>query len=266
MKLSYLSLCFVALSISACTWKKPGPTDATITKDTLNYTYKTFKQRAADCGSKADSACTIVKFVYPVFNGQKSLNDSVTGKLLRAYATDKNPDTSFTFLAKAFLEKYQNGIKGLNNPPLYSLKGNTKILRQDSSLITLQTYVYSFEGGAHPSSNTIFFNWNTKAGKRIMLNDLLKDNKQDSLNLIAEVIFRKNEKLSATATLANNYFFSGNKFALNSNYLITPTGLRFLYNEYEIKPYDAGTTDLFIPYSQIKSLLKPNSVVSQYIK
>ena len=57
-----------------------------------------------------------------------------------------------------------------------------------------------------------------------------------------------------------------NQFALNNNFLITPLGLRFLYNQYEIKPYSAGQTVLFIPYAKIKSLLLPHTVVSQYIK
>ena len=48
--------------------------------------------------------------------------------------------------------------------------------------------------------------------------------------------------------------------------MITPTGLSFLYNEYEIKSYAEGQTTLFIPYTQIKSLLRPKTVVSQYLK
>jgi hypothetical protein len=259
-------LLIIAISINSCTWKKPGKSVAVITTDTLHYTYKTFKQRAADCGNKADSNCSIVKFVYPVVDSMAVLNDSVVNKLTGIFPSDKKTDTGFTALAQSFLANYQKGIKGLNNPPLYTLDGNAKILRQDSSLVTLQIYAYSFTGGAHPSSLTYFINWNTKANKKIMLSDIFKDNVQDSLKIIAESIFRKNEKLSPTATLKNDYFFKDGKFALNGNYVITPAGIRFLYNEYEIKPYAAGTTDLFIPYSQIKMLLRPNTVVSQYIK
>jgi hypothetical protein len=266
MKNYGLAFLLIVTIISACTWKKPGKSIAVVTTDTLHYTYKTFKQRAADCGNKADSNCSIVKFVYPVMDSMAVLNDSIINKLTGIYPVGKKSDTGFTALAQNFLSEYQKGIKGLNNPPLYTLDGNAKILRQDSSLVTLQVYAYSFTGGAHPSSHTYFINWNTKTNKEITLTDIFKDNGQDSLKTIAQGIFRKNEKLSATATLKNDYFFKDGKFALNNNYVITPTGIRFLYNEYEIKPYAAGTTDLFIPYSQIKTLLRPNTVVSQYIK
>jgi hypothetical protein len=260
-----LILCFVAFCISACTWKKPGKSEPAITIDTLTYSYKTFKQRAADCGSKTDSNCTIVKFVYPVFNGQKELNDSVTHQLL-ALSPGEKPDTSLSATAKTFLNNYKLSSREAGNSVPFNLNGNIKIIRQDSSLVTLQVYGYSFEGGAHPSSYTTFFNWNTKLKKKITLWDLFKDGAQEYLRIKAEAIFRQNEKLSTEASLANNYFFKDNKFALNDNFAITPAGLRFLYNQYEIKPYSAGVTNLLIPYLQIKTLLRPNTVVAQYIK
>jgi len=125
---------------------------------------------------------------------------------------------------------------------------------------------YIFEGGAHGHTLSFFFNWNTKARKSIELADILKKGYQDSLNKVAESIFRKNEKITDSASLALDYFFKDNKFTLNNNFLITPVGIRFLYNQYEIKPYAAGQTNLLIPYAKIKSLLLPHTVVSQYIK
>jgi len=255
----------MAILITSCTWKVPPPKNAAITKDTLYYTYKTFKERASDCGSKPDSGCTIVEFVYPVFKGQPILNDSLTNRL-KEISGSKKTDTSFKQVADNFFSDYKNSITGINNPLIYKLIENVKILRQDSSLITLQTYTFSFKGGKHPSANTYFFNWNTKSQSKINLQNLLKYNKQDSMTFFAEGIFRKNEKLDNNASLANDYFFKNGKFSLNNNYLITPSGIRFLYNVNEIKPYEAGTTDLYIPYIQLKSLLRPNTVVTQYIK
>lgn len=148
----------------------------------------------------------------------------------------------------------------------YNLNIDLSVLRQDSSLTTLLLKGYSYLGGAHGGSLISFINWNTKANKKIALSDIFMDGYQEKLRQVAEQIFRKDEKLSDTASLANDYFFKDSKFALNNNFCITPIGIRFLYNEYEIKPYSAGTTSLFIPYEQIESLLRPNTVVSQYIR
>ncbi len=123
-----------------------------------------------------------------------------------------------------------------------------------------------FRAGAHGAYLAHFINWNSHANKKITLSDIFVKGYREPLDKIAEKIFRKDEKLSDTATLADDYFFENNKFRLNENFMITPLGIRFLYNEYEIKPYSAGQTNLVIPYIRIKSLLRPHTVVSQYIK
>lgn len=43
----------------------------------------------------------------------------------------------------------------------------------------------------------------------------------------------------------------------NGNICITPTGINFVYNPYEIASYADGIITLFLPYSQLKDLLKP---------
>jgi len=266
MKAGYLVVCLFAIAISSCMWGKPAKKNPDIVKDTLAYKYTVFKERAADCGNKADSDCTVVKFKYPDFKGQKTLNDTVLSKLLNMFQLGEKPDTSLASLTKNFMTDYlgskQNGVSSM----FYSLDAYVKVIRQDSSLTTLETGGYSFTGGAHPSSYTGFINWNTKVNKEIQLNDLVTKGNFPQLVAIAEALFRKNENLKDTASLAGNYFFKDDKFALNDNFSITPVGLRFFYNQYEIKPYAAGTTELIIPYTSIKHLLRPNTVITQYIK
>jgi hypothetical protein len=85
------------------------------------------------------------------------------------------------------------------------------------------------------------------------------------LTTIGEKIFRLQEKLSDTGSLSN-YIFEHGKFTLTNNFLITPIGIHFLYNEYAVRAHSDGPTELLIPYIQIKPLLRPNTVISQYIK
>jgi hypothetical protein len=267
MRVSYfLFLAMIVAGISSCKFgieKKPKPD---INTDTLAYTYQTIKQRAADCGTKPDSGCTVIKINYPLFDGQSALNDTVTYQLVNLFGADE-PGIDLKEYAEHFLGGYEAFKKRNRKSAIfYTLDSHAKIIRQDSSLTTLEISGYSFKGGAHGSSITTFINWNTKAEKSVNLNDVLTNNYKEKLTAIADTIFRKQEKLSDTASLADNYFFKDNKFALNENYSITPIGIRFLYNQYEIKPYAAGQTDLFIPYAKIKTLLKPNTVVTQYIK
>jgi len=250
-------------------WGVPKKQGSEINTDTLAYTYQTIKKRASDCGTKPDSGCTFVSVQYPEFKSNAILNDSVKTRLFNLFWADTKPaaDTDLQKYAGNFIDVYEKNkddatVKGL----IFTAQSSAKILRQDSSLVTFKFNGYVFQGGAHGNTITYFFNWNTKTNRPVLLNDILVNGYNDRLTTIGETIFRKNENLSDTASLARDYFFKGNKFALNNNFLITPLGLRFLYNQYEIKPYAAGQTDLLIPYTKIKSLLLPHTVVSQYIK
>jgi uncharacterized protein DUF3298 len=266
MKVKSLAIFLIVLVISSCKWGVAPQEDAAITTDTLHYIYKVIKQRSADCGSKPDSGCTVAKISYPYFKGQQRLNDSVARKLTLMFVLSEKPDTNLTQLITHFFANYERDKHTAKDPTIFSLDCSASVLRQDSSLATVQLYGTMFQGGAHPGSGTYFINWNTKANKSITLNDLFINDYKDKLCKIAESIFRKNEKLADSTSLSKDYFFKDNKFALNNNFLVTPIGIRVLYNEYEIKPYSAGTTDLFIPYTQIKELLRPNTVVAQYVK
>jgi len=255
--------------LSACQWGVNNSPKPDINTDTLAFTYDTIKYRAPDCGNKADNACTVALITYPKFSNQKALNDSVAQKIMSIgfNSPDRKADTSLRSFAQNFISGYvKDNPKQYSPDMFYTLNIKASLLRQDSSLTTLQIEGYIYSGGAHGSSSITFINWNTKAGKSISLSDILVNDYSTKLTAIADTLFRKQEKLSDTSSLARDYFFKDNKFALNENYSITPLGIKFLYNQYEIKPYAAGTTTLLVPYNNIRSLLRPNTVVTQYIK
>lgn len=267
MKAVYLLVFGMMVSgLSSCMWGEQSNQKPDITTDTLTYAYHTIKQRATDCGAKPDSGCTIVKIKYPLFNNQTALNDTITHKLLNLFAVNK-ADDNIPQMIKHFFTDYDAFKKhDARSAMIFTLDSHARIIRQDSSLTSLEISGYTFQGGAHGSSITTFVNWNTKNQNNITLGDIFIANYKDKLTETADTIFRKEEKLSDTSSLANDYFFKSNKFALNNNFSITPLGIRFLYNQYEIKPYAAGQTDLLIPYAKIKSILRPNTVVTQYLK
>nr|WP_294948870.1 DUF3298 and DUF4163 domain-containing protein [uncultured Mucilaginibacter sp.] len=225
-------------------------------------------QRANDCGNKADSACTIAKITYPLFNGQNALNDSVKRGLLRINFSDNNDtDTTLKMMTDRYFKEYTDFKKqNKSEDRFFTLNTYAKVVNQDSSLLALEYGGYVYEGGAHGADFTEFLNWNPRAKKAIYLKDVLVPGSYPQLTKIAEHIFRKNEKLKDTSSLARDYFFRDDKFALNDNYMFTPVGIRFVFNEYEIKPYAAGQTELLIPWAQIKTLIRPDAVVAPYTK
>lgn len=261
MKINAALFLFIGTITAACNWSKSPKHVPAITKDTLAYQYQTFKQRADDCGNKPDSACTVISIKYPVFSGESALNDTVMHHVTSLFRISEDEGKSLSALAEQFMDTYH---KDKHRQIPYTLSTQVTVVRQDSNLVAMELSGYNFMGGAHGSSIISFINWNTATKHQITLADILTDGYEEPLTAIAEKIFRKQENLSDTASLKTDYFFTDGRFSLNHNYLITPVGIRFLYNQYEIKPYAAGQTSLLIPYTAIKSLLKPNTVISQY--
>jgi len=182
--------------------------------------------------NKQKTAGSTIGISYPIFNKQPALNDSLNGYLKTAV-----------------------------NHDLHAV-----VLRQDSSLAIIEINEVSVgPGKSNKNTTTHFINWNTKKSKSIKLGDILVDQYADQLKKVAESIFRKNENLNETASLSG-YSFKNGLFTLNNNFLITPIGLKFLYNNGEAKPDSYGPVVLFIPYSQILNLLRPNTVIDQYHK
>ncbi|RYU92187.1 DUF3298 domain-containing protein [Mucilaginibacter terrigena] len=267
MKITSILLLAV-LALSSCEWGAPAKKEPNaVFTDTVAYTYQKIYERAADCGNKADSACTIVKITYPQFKDKAVLNDTVKNKLIRMFIMDDSkPDTSLKNMAADFLKSYTDFKEDDPRTEMFfTLDTYAKVIGQDSALIALEYGGYTFQGGAHGASFTGFINWDGKTNKNVTLDDIFTNGYQPQLSKIAEKIFRKDEKLTDTSSLARDYFFKDNKFALNDNYSITPAGIRFVYNQYEIKPYAAGQTELLLPWAQIKTLMRPQSAASQYI-
>lgn len=247
--------------LSSCTNNQPTQlSQDSVSTDTSLYTMKVLQQNDDNCDSTLSKECRVVDISYPEFQDQPALNDSINKHIAGMYATEESY-VSVDAMVKALLADYREFKRDPNfGNRRYSLVSKTTVQRNDM-LISIVVDSYIYMGGAHGGTSLTFINWDNRSRKQISIDDVLKPGTQDSLKLVAERIFRKNEGISATDSL-KQYFFENNTFALNENYLFTPEGIRYVYNEYEIKPYAAGRTELLIPYKEIRHLLKEESPVS----
>ncbi len=272
-----VSIVFASLLLTACLHSKTHTviTDSTanlkgIAKaDTFTYNYKTIREQANNGTDKKCIDCSYAEISYPVFDKMPILNDSITHRILNyngveaAFKNAKDVHAIATNFIK-FYEKEKKNDPKVEEP--FTLDMRVKVLTQAAGLIVLEIREESNTGGVHGSEWSDFVNWSTNAAKPLYLKDILINGYEAKLTKIGEKIFRKNEQLSDTASLELSYFFKNDIFVLNNNFFITPKGIAFYYNNYEIKSYAAGPTTLLIPYTAIKQLLRPNTVITQYIK
>jgi len=263
-----LGLFIIAIGFIACqsenkTGNTADTTSLVTTGDSLAFKYDSVKVYSKTPVSidKAVTDTSKAVISYPLFNDEQ-VNQFVESKI-KLTADSGKSYKSYNEYATDFIKGYDDFKKSEKNyPQTWFLDIKAKVVKQKPGYLSvLNTYV-NYSGGAHPNSIFTYLNYNPATHQEILLDSLIQPGSMAKLTTIAEKIFRKNEKLGPTTSLKDGYFFDKDTFALNNNFTITDQGLMFLYNPYEIKAYAYGTTELVIPFSELKDIAKPNSLLS----
>lgn len=261
-----LALFLITVSFMACQNEKKSVGN-TVTTKPANVTDLPFQYDSVKVYSKniitAENTSDTTKAVisYPVFSDQK-INQFIEQKIM-GFANEGEHYSSYQDFTNAFIKNFDDFSKDNKDySQTWFMDGKVEVVAQKPQYLSALITFVNYEGGAHPNSNFSYLNYNPVTHKEITLDSLISPEAMPKLTALAEKIFRKNEKLSPTASLKDSYFFENDKFSLNQNFTITTEGLKFLYNPYEIKAYAFGTTELLIPFAELKDIAKKNSLLN----
>lgn len=130
---------------------------------------------------------------------------------------------------------------------------------QNSKVISLAVNGYTFLGGAHPNTYTLYLNFDKNTGNTVKIKDLIND--VPAFERLAEAEFRKNQELLENQDLEEaGYFFENNTFKLPNEYAITDKGLLMLYNTYEAAAYVVGQINFTIPYESLSGIVDMDKI------
>jgi hypothetical protein len=202
---------------------------------------------------------------YPRFSGTGT--SSKTAEFLNQQVAkimfdgEVSPEAFFNRLVKDHKDGYAEG-ESFGMEWTFASKLHFNKLTDDIGTFTSSGNGYS--GGAHGGSWVYYFNYDLNNNKLLTLNDVMNSNFLPQLTAEGEKIFRKVKNLLPDQNLEDEYWFNENKFHLNENFLLTGSGITFFYNEYEISCYACGTTEIEIPYKNIKSLINKNGLLKSF--
>jgi hypothetical protein len=260
----YLLFFVAILGLWACRGENKQVLAYTINaaNDTLSYHLDSTRAVSSvlpkGASSQSDSTYAVIK--YPVFQDD-SINNYI--KLAVRNCIGDNDFETYQDIASKFINDYNETFKEFPESfATWYYEINIQVVRQQFNYLALSVSTDNFTGGAHGSHQLRYINLNPKTRKAITIDSLIATGKIGELNKIAENIFRKNEKISPNEALDQKYFFDQGKFSLPDNFYLSKDALVFLYNIYEIKPYSEGTTELAIPFKDLKNIIKPNSLIS----
>ena len=220
-----------------------------------------------------------IEFLYPVISNlpdkeaENNINDSLEKTFPRDYNFgDRNVTwKNYNEMMNDFVKRYKDFISDTSLPkdykPVWDNMFMTDVIFNSDNILSLEDVEFRFEGGAHPLTFFIYDNYNLKTGKEILLDDLLIPNYKSELDKIGEQEFRRAYNVKPDQSFEKaGYFINKNEFHLNNNYCITKAGLIFRFGQYEVGPYVLGAPSVFIPYSEIKSLINPDGLLAQFLK
>lgn len=160
---------------------------------------------------------------------------------------------NFGYLKSQYAELKDLGIAGLSYDLSIRKTGET------DRYLTYETSCYVFLGGAHGSAVCYPVNIVRSTGKVLAATvDTLKQKALQSIlrRGVKEYISKAENRKIKDRDLQNMLFVEHGIIPLPATMpVLTPEGLRFVYQQYEIGPYALGMVEFTVPYADVKSCL-----------
>lgn len=160
---------------------------------------------------------------------------------------------NFGYLKSQYAELKDLGIAGLSYDLSIRKTGET------DRYLTYETSCYVFLGGAHGSAVCYPVNIVRSTGKVLAATvDTLKQKALQPIlrRGVKEYISKAENRKIKDRDLQNMLFVEHGIIPLPATVpVLTPEGLRFVYQQYEIGPYALGMVEFTVPYADVKSCL-----------
>jgi hypothetical protein len=213
------------------------------------------KQHSAEV-SPWDTLCTtidlgLITITAPSKEATKRINETIKSLIIGVESAD---------IKNVSIDEFMNSVDSVEGDAGYELSIGSSVVTNDNNIlcISIDKSYFGF-GMAHPQNEGIFYNFDIRTGKQILLDDLLIQNYETTLNKIGEQKFVETNG-------SDMWHFEKGKFEVNRDFAITPGGLLFSYDQYEIGPYVMGAPQVFISYKDIDNLIKPNGLLEAWRK
>lgn len=197
---------------------------------------------------------------YPKAIGTKAVAEKINQHIEHVIANEMNMadtpenDISVADAVSQFDKEYKTFKNDFEDTSQkWEVKIDGKVIYESPEVISVSLQSYIDTGGAHGNSRRTYLNFNPETGAHLNQNDIISN--PTEFKTLAEKAFKDQTKPKDDEESMEDYFF-GEEFQLPSNIGFTKDGLVLLYNNYEIASYVQGITEIVLPYSAIKNLLK----------
>ncbi|MCF2657914.1 DUF3298 domain-containing protein [Parabacteroides distasonis] len=221
-----------------------------------------------------------VHFVYPVRVADNTHLEAIQKQFIVSYFGENYESMSpqeavrkyqedYLAMYKELEEDFEKDRKDSDNPVgawySYYESSTDAIVFNRMGILSYTVRFENYTGGAHGGHSYNNYVIDLSTGKAITEEDIFIKDYQDKLAQIIVNQLAKDNHVEDPKELENVGFFSVEDIFPNGNFLIHEQGITYYFNEYEIAPYVIGLVQVDLPYSDIRHLLQPESIISPLI-
>lgn len=275
----FFPLLFLMCIISSCDRKGKELKDNNITFDSIQI--KAVQHLFNDT---TKPKCTLdMKFIYPSEYKKKEILLLLQKQFNKDFFGDKYEDLTPQEAAEQYKEDYLDEYKKVEKdyledkkrsgseenptPTWYSFYqvGSACIYFNKGDLLAYVAFSEAYYGGAHPSRVSQYTTIDMKTGLPLTEADIFIEDYQKELNSILLSTLLEENEVKTAEELGELGYFGALELTSNNNFLIDEKGITYLYNQYEIAAYMLGAIRIFVPYTDIKHILKEKSPISKLV-
>lgn len=144
----------------------------------------------------------------------------------------------------------------------FTFDSGYEVVYANADLISVLFSYSTFFGGAHPNHFSVAFNYDLKQGVEVKLPELFVP-KAPYLKAISDYSIKELKKLRTTNDVDEGAAPKAENF---KSWNLTPIGLRFTFDHYQVGAYAVGQHEVTMPYALLKPLAKPGGWLTQLAK
>ncbi|MDR2389214.1 MAG: DUF3298 and DUF4163 domain-containing protein [Tannerellaceae bacterium] len=133
---------------------------------------------------------------------------------------------------------------------------HNEVVYNRNLLLCYAVSLENYTGGAHGAHTLTYHVIDLETGLPLTESDIFIDGYQDELAAILVRKIAESNGLENPEDLENRGYFSIKEIYPNNNFALGDEGITYCFNEYEIAAYVTGATRVFLPYREIRHLLR----------
>lgn len=113
--------------------------------------------------------------------------------------------------------------------------------------------------------HTELMTFDTEQKRKISENDLFIDGYEEGLTEVIQTKLMQSYKVHTLEDLVHEGFFTPKEIQPNGNFMLTSSGIKYIFNTDEIASHLLGQIVLELNWDDVSHLIRPGSLVEQYI-